>query len=460
MVQVLIANKAMTVNPFKVSQPMGASLALMGIRGAIPLEHGAQGCTAFSKVFFTRHFREPIPLQTTAMDQIVTILGADGNVVEALDTIARTSGPEVVGLISTGLSETQGADIPRTIKEFRRQHPEWDGMAVVPISTPDTLGNLESGFARAVEALITHLVPRGNGAGKRPRQVNVLASSMLTPGDLEALRTWIEAFGLQPVLVPDLADSLDGHLTDQGYSHISQGGVTRSSLASLGEARATLVIGASMSKAADLLQQRTGVPDFRFAGLMGLAACDALTHTLSHLSGREVPPQVERWRAQLLDAMVDGHFLLGSGRAAVAADPDLLCSLVDFLTGVGCRVVTAVASARADSLHGLPLETVIVGDLEDWADQARAGGANLLLANSHGAMGAAELGRPLLRTGFPLYDWVGGYAREWIGYRGSRQTLFDLANMAAGQRTEVAPYVSRFASSLGRPAASAAVAAL
>ena len=64
------------------------------------------------------------------MDQIVTILGADGNVVEALDTIARTSAPEVVGLISTGLSETQGADIPRTIKEFRRQHPEWDGMLI------------------------------------------------------------------------------------------------------------------------------------------------------------------------------------------------------------------------------------------------------------------------------------------------------------------------------------------
>lgn len=460
MAQVLIANKAMTVNPLKVSQPMGASLALMGIRGAIPLEHGAQGCTAFSKVFFTRHFREPIPLQTTAMDQIVTILGADGNVVEALDTIARTSGPEVVGLISTGLSETQGADIPRTIKEFRRQHPEWDGMAVVPISTPDTLGNLESGFARAVEALIAHLVPRGNGAGKRPRQINVLASSMLTPGDLEALRTWIEAFGLQPVLVPDLADSLDGHLTDQGYSHISQGGVTRQSLASLGEARATLVVGASLNKAADLLQQRTGVPDFRFPCLMGLQACDALTDTLARLSSREVPPLVERWRAQLLDAMVDSHFLLGSGRAAVAADPDLLGSLVDFLTGVGCRVVTAVASARADSLHALPLDQVIVGDLEDWADQARAGGANLLLANSHGAMGAAELGLPLLRAGFPLYDWVGGYAREWIGYRGSRQTLFDLANMAASQRAEVPPYISRFAPSLGRQEAPAPVAAL
>ena len=46
--------------------------------------HGSQGCTAFGKVFFVRHFREPIPLQTTAMDQVSTVMGADENVIEGL----------------------------------------------------------------------------------------------------------------------------------------------------------------------------------------------------------------------------------------------------------------------------------------------------------------------------------------------------------------------------------------
>src|SRR5208282_3625928 len=117
-------------------------------------EHGARGCTSFNKLFFMRHFDEPIPLQTTAMDMLTTVLGPDDNVVEALATIAEKNAPEIVGLITTGLSETQGADIPRTIKAFRAAYPQHDGMAVVPVNATDTQGCLESGFALAVEAII------------------------------------------------------------------------------------------------------------------------------------------------------------------------------------------------------------------------------------------------------------------------------------------------------------------
>jgi nitrogenase molybdenum-iron protein NifN len=88
---------------------------------------------------------------------------------------------------------------------------------VVPVNTPDYSGCLESGFALAVEAIIDTLVPavRQPAAGRAQQQVNVLASSMLTPGDIEAIKEWIEAFGLQPVVLPDIGDSLDGHLVDQ-----------------------------------------------------------------------------------------------------------------------------------------------------------------------------------------------------------------------------------------------------
>src|SRR3970040_1428059 len=66
MAEILKRNKALAVNPLKASQPVGASLAFLGINKAIPMLHGSQGCTAFGKVFFVRHFRAPIPLHTTA----------------------------------------------------------------------------------------------------------------------------------------------------------------------------------------------------------------------------------------------------------------------------------------------------------------------------------------------------------------------------------------------------------
>ena len=448
MAKIINPKKALAVNPLKVSQTVGASLVFLGLRRSLPLMHGSQGCTAFGKVFFVRHFREPIPLQTTAMDQVSTIMGADENVVEALRTLCEKTSPDIIGLVTTGLAETQGTDIRRNLNDFRSAYPEFAHVAVVPVNSPDYMGCLESGYALAIEALIETLVPvsepERQTAGKRPKQVNVLASAMLTPGDIEAIREWTEAFGLYAIVLPDIGDSLDGHLTEAEYSALTIGGTPRPEIESMGESVATLVIGPSLDKAAAILKTRTGVPDYRFAGLMGLDDCDAFTQALADISGKPVPAKVERHRAQLQDAMVDCHFALGFARIALAADPDLLGMLVRFLTGMGAEMVSIVSPAKAESLASLPIPDVIVGDLEDLEKQASASRAQLLIANSHAAETARRLGLPLLRAGFPQYDHVGGYARTWVGYRGTRQALFDLANLMQSQHHELEPYRSLY----------------
>jgi len=231
-------------------------------------------------------------------------------------------------------------------------------------------------------------------------------------------------------------------LTNDGYASLTFGGAPISAIASAGEAIATLVIGRSLDRAADLLRARTGVPDYRFKGLLGLADCDALTKALSEISGRPAPARLERQRAQLLDAMVDCHFKLSAARVAIAADPDLLLSMSAFLADLGADIAVAVTSARADALDLLPVESVLIGDLEDMERGAKATNARLILANSHAAAAAARLGTAHLRIGYPLYDQIGGYAREWIGYRGTRQALFDVANLLWNQRETIKPYRS------------------
>ena len=257
MPEIIRRKKAMSVNPLKASQPVGGSLATLGFDRAMPMLHGSQGCTAFAKVFFVRHFREPIPLQSTAMDQSSSVMGADENVIEGLKTVAEKSKPDLITVLTTGLSETQGTDVKRCVKEFRAKYPQFDKVAVVAVNTPDFSGCLESGYAATVEEIITELVPKSNRVGERKRQVNVLAGPMLTPGDLEHLRDIIEWFGLRAVFVPDVSDSLDGHLTDADFSAITVGGTPLSELQTLGEAVATLTVGASLSKAAGILEQRT-----------------------------------------------------------------------------------------------------------------------------------------------------------------------------------------------------------
>lgn len=444
MAEILKRAKPLAVNPLKASQPVGAALAFLGLKNTIPMLHGSQGCTAFGKVFFVRHFREPIPLQTTAMDQVSTVMSADENVIEGLKVICEKNSPDVIGLPTTGLSETQGTDIKRLVAEFRTAYPQFEKTAVIPVNTPDFSGCLESGFALAVEAIIEVLVPESRNAGRRKKQVNVLASSMLTPGDTEAIKEWIEAFGLRAVVLPDVGDSLDGHLVDKETTPLTLGGTPRSEIDSMGESAATLVIGRSLNKAADLLRARTHVPDYRFDHLMGLDACDAFTLALAEINGQPVPERIDRWRSQLQDAMVDTHFMTGFYRVALAADPDLLVALSQFLTGVGAQIVAAVSPAKADVLEAMPCAEVRVGDLEDLEIQAKASNVQLLVTNSHGTQVAERLGVPLLRAGFPQYDWVGGYARTWVGYRGARQALFDLANLFLGHHHDAQAHRSLF----------------
>lgn len=444
MAEIIKRAKPMSVNPLKSSSTLGATLAFLGMRRTMPMLHGSQGCTAFGKVFFVRHFREPIPFQTTAMDHVSTVMSSDENVIEGLRTICEKNHPDLIGLATTGLSETQGTDIHRLVREFRDQFPQYADTDVVPVNTPDYVGSLESGFALAVTELVDHYVPASTNVGRRHRQVNILANASLTPGDIEALKEWCEAFGLRPVVLPDLGDSLDGHLVEAENSPLTLGGAPRDEVASMGESIATLVIGRSLNAAADLLQQRTHVPDYRFDHLMGLDACDRFTMTLSEISGTPVPERLERYRNQLQDAMVDSHFMTGFLRVGVAAEPDMLIGMDALLKGCGAEVVAAVSPINTPVLSEMSCSTVHIGDLQDLERACHAEGAQLLIGSAHAAQGAERLHIPLLRAGFPIYDRLGCYARPWIGYRAARAALFDIANLVLEHHHDTPAYRSIF----------------
>lgn len=446
MAELINRKKALSVSPLKSSQTTGAALAFLGIRKAMPLMHGSQGCTAFAKVFFVRHFREPVPLQTTAMDQVSSVMGADGNIVEALRVICEKQNPAIIGLVTTGLAETQGCDIRRAVSDFRAEYTEFASTAIVAVNTPDFAGSFESGFALAVKGIIDTLVPANQErVGLRQRQVNVLCGANLTPGDIEFVSESIESFGLRPVLIPDLSGSLDGHLDDAQFNPLTTGGLSVKDLADVGESVATLMIGPSLTAAADLLHQRTAVPDFRFGHLQGLDEVDRWFATLAQISAKPVPEKWIRHRRQLQDAMLDTHFMLGDVRAAIAADPDVLMGFEALLRGMGASTVAAVVPAKNAALASVPVASVQVGDLEDVEKIAAQTKANLLFGNSHAGDSAKRLGIPLLRIGFPQYDLVGGFQRCWFGYRGTQQALFDIANLMLAHHREIQPYYSIYA---------------
>ncbi len=426
--------KACAVNPLKMSQPIGAALAFMGLNHCLPTLHGSQGCTSFGLVLFVRHFREMIPLQTTAMNEVTTILGGMENIEQAIMNIWNRNQPEILGLASTGLTETKGDDVDAYIKLIRAKHPEIADMAIIYVSTPDYIGAFQDGWNKAVVRIVQEMaVPC---EVKQANRVNVLPGSHLTAGDINEIREIIEAFGLDPVFIPDISGSLDGHIPED-FTPTTLGGTTLQQLRTMGAARATIAIGDQMHAAAIELEMKTGVPYTMFDRLTGLEANDNFMQHLAQLSGQPVPQKYRRQRSQLQDALLDAHFFSGGKKIAIGAEPDLLWSLGSFLAEMGCELTANVTTTHSAMLEKLPAEEVLIGDLEDL--EARAKDCDLLITHSHGRQMAERLHIPFLRMGIPTFDRLGAAHKVIVGYRGTRDLAFEIANIFLSNDHEVGP---------------------
>ncbi|MBW8316127.1 MAG: nitrogenase iron-molybdenum cofactor biosynthesis protein NifN, partial [Hydrogenophaga sp.] len=209
MARVVESKKACTVNPLKMSQPLGASFAFLGLDACMPVMHGSQGCTSFGLVLLVRHFKEAIPLQTTAMNEVTTILGGYENIEAALLNIRKRATPKVIAICSTGLTETKGDDVDGYLVTARKRHPELADTEIIYVSTPDYVGAFEDGFKHAITAIVKSQVKPLPVVAD---QVTLLPGSHLTPSDIDELREIIQAFGLNPIVLPDISGSLDGHI--------------------------------------------------------------------------------------------------------------------------------------------------------------------------------------------------------------------------------------------------------
>ncbi|KAA5607620.1 nitrogenase iron-molybdenum cofactor biosynthesis protein NifN [Roseospira marina] len=418
--------KALTIDPLKVSPPLGAALALLGVERGMPLFHGSQGCTAFALVLLVRHFREAIPLQTTALGEIETILGGTDNLEAAIRTLATKSKPAVLGICPTALTDTRSEDMTADLRQItQRLGDDLGETLLVHAPAPDYVGGLQEGWAAAVRGIVDA------AARPRPRRadhVTVLAGAHLTVGDLDLLRDTIEAFGLTCTLLPDLSGSLDGHVPET-WSPVSLGGTPRAALDDLCAASAVLAIGEHMRPAATLLGERSGLPVTVLETISGVKGADRLVAELSKIAKRPVPATLRRDRSRLLDSLIDSHFAAIGQRVAIAAEPDMLRALVTLATDLGCRVPVAVTTTKVPGLDALPADRLLVGDLDDLQTATEeAGGCDLVIAPSPAIRAANALHAPLLRVGFPQVDRVGSQHDTFAGYQGSRRVALTIAN--------------------------------
>ena len=411
--------KPLHVNPLKLSQPMGATLAFLGIKNCMPLMHGAQGCASFTKVLFTRHFNDPIAIQTTAVNDITAVIdGGEYSISEAITNITQKVTPDLVGLFTTGLTETKGDDIKGASLTLK------DKQAIVWAHTPDFEGGLESGWALSVQSVISQLIEPSIELNKD--KVLLIPNVNLSAIEVEKIKETLELFDFEVYALPDLSDSLDGHLgIKQGA--LSSGGISVEAIKKLGDTGLVITIGRSVKKCGELFKEKhTQSTHLHFDSLVGLQACDDFYGKLLTCKGLSKPhASIQRWRKRLQDTLLDTHFALGKTKVIIADEPDNAYALARALGEVGTKV-HAIIAQRSEISEAFTCK-VQIGDFEDV--ETLLPSFDAIISNYHAERLAKKYHKAVLFRGFPNYEQVGIGLKNNILYEGTCNLLCEFANM-------------------------------
>ena len=150
------AREALTVNPAKACQPLGAVFAANGFEGTLPFVHGSQGCVAYYRSHFSRHFKEPTSCVSSSMTEDAAVFGGLNNMVDGLANSYSLFKPKMIAVSTTCMAEVIGDDLNAFIKTSREKGSipmEYD----VPFAhTPAFVGSHITGYDNALLGIVKY----------------------------------------------------------------------------------------------------------------------------------------------------------------------------------------------------------------------------------------------------------------------------------------------------------------
>ncbi|MEJ5187942.1 nitrogenase molybdenum-iron protein subunit beta [Treponema sp. J25] len=435
---------ALTVNPAKTCQPIGALYAALGIHRCLPHSHGSQGCCAYHRSMLTRHYREPVMASTSSFTEGASIFGGQGNLVQAIGTIFKLYDPDIIAVHTTCLSETIGDDIPQIISKAQQEGKIPPGKVVIHTNTPSYVGSHVTGFSNMVRSMVDYLA---ESTGRRGNYINLIPG-WVEPADMREIKRILSCMGVPFILFPDTSGILDGPLTGK-FDMYPAGGTRIEDLRRTGDAKATIALGEFASgAAAKLLDAKHKVPCSLLGLPLGLSGTDRFVDTLRTITGRPVPEELMEERGRLLDLMADMHQYTYGKKVALAGDPDQLLGLTEFLLELDMKVSFVVTGTPENRLEA-PLQKLLErvpgaqyrvnGDLfllHQWIKNERV---DLLITNSHGKYIARDEDIPFVRYGFPIVDRPHHLLFPSVGYRGAMYLLEKILSVLMDRQDRDAP---------------------
>jgi len=441
-----IERKALTINPAKTCQPVGAMYAALGVHGCLPHSHGSQGCCSYHRSALTRHYKEPVMASTSSFTEGSSVFGGQSNLLQAVDNVFKIYEPDIIAVHSTCLSETIGDDLLQICGKAESDGKVPEGKFLVQASTPSYVGSHVTGYANMLTAFVKKFAMKTE---EKKRQVNIV-SGWVEPSDMREIKRIMKAMNVPYVLLPDTSDVLDTPMTGE-FSMYPKGGTTVADMVSMGDSMATVGLGEWGSKDATIqLENQCKVPFSIVRVPIGVKATDRFIKAVAHAGKVAIPQEIADERGRLVDALIDMQQYFYGKKVALFGDPDQLVPMVDFLVDLGMKP-TAIVSGTPGKVFMKRMGDI----LDEKVPEAKyANGPNadmfklhswikeepvdLIIGNTYGKYIARDENIPFLRFGFPILDRIGHSYFPSVGYMGTLRLAEKILSLLMDKQDETA----------------------
>jgi len=446
--EINFSREAAVISPAKACQPLGAVLCALGFENTLPYVHGSQGCVAYFRTYFNRHFKEPIACVSDSMTEDAAVFGGHNNMYEGLENAFAIYKPEVIAVSTTCMAEVIGDDLSSFINNAKSEGRIPESMTVPYAHTPSFVGSHTNGWDGMMEGFM-----RGFTAGKLEDKevgsngkINIVPGFETYLGNYRVMKRMMKDMDVDFTMLCDPSEVLD--TPADGEYRMYAGGTTQEEISDAPNAIDTLLLQPwQLVRTKKFVKDMWKQPATSVAYPIGLAGTDSFLMAVSELTGKPIGEELTKERGRLVDMMTDSHAWLHGKKFALWGDADFVLGMVRFLLELGAEpthILCANANKRWTkevqkvldaSPYGSNGQIYVGKDLWHMRSLIFTDRPDFMIGNSYGKFIqrdtkalAEDFEVPLIRLGFPIFDRHHMHRATTIGYEGGMQILTTLVN--------------------------------
>ncbi len=440
--------EALTVNPAKACQPLGAVLCALGFEKTLPYVHGSQGCVAYFRTYFNRHFKEPISCVSDSMTEDAAVFGGQKNMFAGLENAKALYKPNMIAVSTTCMAEVIGDDLNAFINNTKKAGHIPQEFPTPFAHTPSFVGSHTTGWDNMFEGIarfFTLNYMADKEVGKNGK-VNIVPGFETYLGNYRVIHRMLDEMGIAHTMLCDPTEVLD--TPADGEFRMYAGGTTMDEIKDAPNAKTTVFLQPwHLEKSKKYIENtwKHSAPKLNIP--MGLEWTDEFLMAMSAITGKEVPASLTKERGRLVDMMMDSHTWLHGKKFALWGDPDFVLGMTKFLLELGAEPIhilcnntnkrweKTVRKLLESSPYGKNCEVYVGYDLWHMRSLVFTNKPDFMIGNSYGKFiqrdtlhKGKEFEVPLIRIGFPIFDRHHLHRMTTMGYEGAMYILTTLVN--------------------------------